>query len=63
MLEVAVTTFRKHYADYLGKVRKGEDIGLPCAVKSLLDSYRLWMNVNMRRNNWQRFVQPVASMM
>ncbi len=26
MLEVTVTTFRKHIPDYLGKVRKGEDI-------------------------------------
>lgn len=28
MLEVTVTTFRKHIPDYLGKVRKGEDISL-----------------------------------
>lgn len=28
MLEVPVTTFRKHIPDYLGKVRKGEDISL-----------------------------------
>lgn len=28
MLEVSVTTFRKHIPDYLGKVRKGEDISL-----------------------------------
>jgi prevent-host-death family protein len=28
MLEVTVTTFRKHIPDYLGKVRKGEDIFL-----------------------------------
>jgi prevent-host-death family protein len=28
MLEVTVTTFRKHIPDYLGKVRKGEDIAL-----------------------------------
>lgn len=28
MLEVSVTTFRKHIPDYLGKVRKGEDIAL-----------------------------------
>lgn len=28
MLEVTVTTFRKHIPDYLGKVQKGEDIAL-----------------------------------
>lgn len=28
MLEVPVTTFRKHIPDYLGKVRKGDDISL-----------------------------------
>jgi len=28
MLEVSVTTFRKHIPDYLGKVLKGEDISL-----------------------------------
>lgn len=28
MIEVTVTTFRKHLPDYLGKVRKGEDISL-----------------------------------
>lgn len=28
MLEVSVTTFRKHIPDYLGKVRNGEDITL-----------------------------------
>lgn len=28
MIEVSVTTFRKHIPDYLGKVRKGEDISL-----------------------------------
>lgn len=28
MLEVSVTTFRKHIPDYLGKVCKGEDIAL-----------------------------------
>lgn len=28
MLEVSVTTFRKHIPDYLGRVRKGEDISL-----------------------------------
>lgn len=28
ILEVTVTTFRKHIPDYLGKVRKGEDISL-----------------------------------
>ena len=28
MLEVTVTTFRKHIPDFLGKVRKGEDISL-----------------------------------
>jgi prevent-host-death family protein len=28
MLEVSVTTFRNHIPDYLGKVRKGENIAL-----------------------------------
>jgi len=28
MIEVTVTSFRKHIPDYLGKVRKGEDISL-----------------------------------
>jgi prevent-host-death family protein len=28
MIEVTVTTFRKHLPDYLGKVRNGEDIAL-----------------------------------
>lgn len=28
MLEVTVSTFRKHIPDYLSKVRKGEDITL-----------------------------------
>ncbi len=28
MLEVSVSTFRKHIPDYLGKVREGEDIAL-----------------------------------
>ncbi|MDD2897995.1 MAG: type II toxin-antitoxin system prevent-host-death family antitoxin [Desulfuromonadaceae bacterium] len=28
MLEVTVTTFRKHIPDYLGMVRRGEDISL-----------------------------------
>jgi len=28
MIEVTVTTFRKHIPDYLKKVRKGEDIAL-----------------------------------
>lgn len=28
MLEVTVTTFRKHIPDYLSKVRNGEDISL-----------------------------------
>lgn len=28
MLEVSITTFRKHIPDYLGKVRKGEGVSL-----------------------------------
>jgi prevent-host-death family protein len=33
MLEVSVTTFRKHIPDYLGRVKKGEDISLTARGK------------------------------
>jgi hypothetical protein len=34
MLEVTVATFRKRISDYLGNVRKGEDISLTDKVTS-----------------------------
>ncbi len=39
MLEVSVSTFRKHIHDYLGKVLKGEDISLTLRGKVIADFY------------------------
>jgi prevent-host-death family protein len=51
MLEVSVTKFRNHIPDYLGKVRKGENISLTSRGKVVA---RLLPPVDGRLNAHQR---------
>ncbi|PLX89365.1 MAG: type II toxin-antitoxin system prevent-host-death family antitoxin [Desulfuromonas sp.] len=53
MLEVSVTTFRKHIPDYLDKVRQGEDIVLTSRGKVIA---RLLPPEDERQNARQRLV-------
>jgi len=51
MIEVSVTTFRNHIPDYLGKVRKGENIALTSRGKVIA---RILPPVDERLNARQR---------
>lgn len=58
MLEVSVTTFRNHIPDYLGKVRKGENIALTSRGKVIA---RLLPPEDERLNARQRLAELRAT--